>query len=150
MESQQERGFWSQLTTFSKVFIFLVVAGVLGGSAWYILENGKEETATTTASTDTIAVSDGASTSVSTDKVASDSKEPAKVEDKAQPTVSDVAVDEAPAVAKAAEPTKKVVTTTAPKKTKTTTKKSVTKKESVEPTKPKKKSKNNEDVEVDI
>ena len=149
MEPQQERGFWSQLTTFSKVLIFLVVAGVLGGSAWYILKNGKEETATTTASADTVAVSDGASTSVSTDKVASDSKEPAKVEEKAQPNVSDVAVDEAPAAAKAAEPAKKV-TTTAPKKTKATTKKSVTKKESAEPTKPKKKSKNNEDVEVDI
>ncbi len=104
MEPQQERGFWSQLTTFSKVLIFLVVAGVLGGSAWYILKNGKEETATTTASADTVAVSDGASTSVSTDKVASDSKEPAKVEEKAQPNVSDVAVDEAPAAAKAAEP----------------------------------------------
>ena len=149
MEPQQERGFWSQLTTFSKVLIFLVVAGVLGGSAWYILKNGKEETATTTASADTVAVSDGASTSVSTDNVASDSKEPAKVEEKAQPKVSDVAVDEAPAAAKAAEPAKKV-TTTAPKKTKATTKKSVTKKESAEPTKPKKKSKNNEDVEVDI
>lgn len=149
MEPQQERGFWSQLTTFSKVLIFLVVAGVLGGSAWYILKNGKEETATTTASADTVAVSDGASTSVSTDNVASDSKEPAKVEEKAQPNVSDVAVDEAPAAAKAAEPAKKV-TTTAPKKTKATTKKSVTKKESAEPTKPKKKSKNNEDVEVDI
>ena len=149
MEPQQERGFWSQLTTFSKVLIFLVVAGVLGGSAWYILKNGKEETATTTASADTVAVSDGASTSVSTDKVASDSKEPAKVEEKAQPNVNDVAVDEAPAAAKAAEPAKKV-TTTAPKKAKTTTKKSVTKKESAEPTKPKKKSKNNEDVEVDI
>ncbi|HAK79682.1 MAG TPA: hypothetical protein DCM71_22920 [Runella sp.] len=149
MEPQQERGFWSQLTTFSKVLIFLVVAGVLGGSAWYILKNGKEETATTTASADTVAVSDGASTSVSTDKVASDSKEPAKVEEKAQPNVSDVAVDEAPAAAKAAEPAKKV-TTTAPKKAKATTKKSVTKKESAEPTKPKKKSKNNEDVEVDI
>lgn len=149
MEPQQERGFWSQLTTFSKVLIFLVVAGVLGGSAWYILKNGKEETATTTASADTVAVSDGASTSVSTDKVASDSKEPAKVEEKAQPNVSDVAVDEAPAATKAAEPAKKV-TTTAPKKAKATTKKSVTKKESAEPTKPKKKSKNNEDVEVDI
>ncbi|MBB3838642.1 putative iron-regulated membrane protein [Runella defluvii] len=149
MEPQQERGFWSQLTTFSKVLIFLVVAGVLGGSAWYILKNGKEETAATTASADTVAVSDGASTSVSTDKVASDSKEPAKVEEKAQPNVSDVAVDEAPAAAKAAEPAKKV-TTTAPKKAKATTKKSVTKKESAEPTKPKKKSKNNEDVEVDI
>ena len=149
MEPQQERGFWSQLTTFSKVLIFLVVAGVLGGSAWYILKNGKEETATTTASADTVAVSDGASTSVSTDNVASDSKEPAKVEEKAQPKVSDVAVDEAPATAKAAESAKKV-TTTAPKKTKATTKKSVTKKESAEPTKPKKKSKNNEDVEVDI
>lgn len=149
MEPQQERGFWSQLTTFSKVLIFLVVAGVLGGSAWYILKNGKDETATTTASADTVAISDGASTSVSTDKVASDSKEPAKVEEKAQPNVSDVAVDEAPAAAKAAEPAKKV-TTTAPKKAKATTKKSVTKKESAEPTKPKKKSKNNEDVEVDI
>lgn len=150
MEPQQERGFWSQLTTFSKVLIFLVIAGVLGGSAWYILKNGKEEaTQTTTASSDTIAVSDGASSSVSTDNVASDSKEPAKVEEKAQPNVSDVAVDEAPAAAKAAEPAKKV-TTTAPKKTKATTKKSVTKKESAEPTKPKKKSKNNEDVEVDI
>ena len=149
MEPQQERGFWSQLTTFSKVLIFLVVAGVLGGSAWYILKNGKEETATTTASADTVAISDGASTSASTDKVASDSKEPAKVEEKAQPNVSDVAVDEAPAAAKAAEPAKKV-TTTAPKKEKATTKKSVTKKESAEPTKPKKKSKNNEDVEVDI
>ena len=149
MEPHQERGFWSQLTTFSKVLIFLVVAGVLGGSAWYILKNGKDETATTTASADTVAISDGASTSVSTDKVASDSKEPAKVEEKAQPNVNDVAVDEAPAAAKAAEPAKKV-TTTAPKKAKATTQKSVTKKESAEPTKPKKKSKNNEDVEVDI
>ena len=142
MEPQQERGFWSQLTTFSKVLIFLVVLGVLGGSAWYIYNSDKEETVTSTPSTDTVAVSEGANTSVNTDAQASDVKEPAKEE---KPKVEDVAVDEAPA--KVVEPEKKA---TANKKMKPLVKKITAKKTDPVPAKSKKKTKNNEDVEVDI
>lgn len=142
MEPQQERGFWSQLTTFSKVLIFLVVLGILGGSAWYIYNSDKEKTVTATPSTDTIAVSEGANTSVNTDAQASDVKEPAKEE---KPKVEDVAVDEAPV--KVVEPEKKA---TANKKMKPIVKKITAKKNETAPAKPKKKTKNNEDVEVDI
>lgn len=145
MEPQQERGFWSQLTTVSKILIFLVVLGVIGGSIWYIYNQDKAETATAPTNTDTVAVSDGVSTSVSTDSVAVDVKEPAKAAEK----VSDVAVDETPAPAKTAEPEKKVVSV---KKQKTAVKKSAAKKSETTPApvKSKKKTKNNEDVEVDI
>jgi outer membrane biosynthesis protein TonB len=147
MESQQERGFWSQLTTVSKILIFLVVLGVIGGSIWYIYNQDKAETATAPPNSDTVAVSDGVgtTTSVSTDSVAVDMKEPAKTAEK----VSDVAVDEAPAPAKTAEPEKKVVSV---KKQKPAVKKSVAKKSETTPApvKSKKKTKNNEDVEVDI
>jgi cytoskeletal protein RodZ len=141
MEPQQERGFWSQLTTFSKVLIFLVVLGILGGSAWYIYNSDKKETVTSTPSTDTLAVSEGANTSVNTDAQASDVKEAVKEE---KPKVEDVAVDEAPA--KVAEPEKKAVN----KKMKPIVKKITAKKTEAAPAKPKKKTKNNEDVEVDI
>ena len=142
MEPQQERGFWSQLTTFSKVLIFLVVLGILGGSAWYIYNSDKEETVTATQATDTLAVSEGANTSVNTDAQASDVKETVKEE---KPKVEDVAVDEAPA--KVAEPEKKAA---ANKKMKPIVKKITAKKTETAPAKPKKKTKNNEDVEVDI
>ena len=142
MEPQQERGFWSQLTTFSKVLIFLVVLGVLGGSAWYIYNSDKEETVTSTPSTDTVAVSEGANISVNTDAQASDVKETVKEE---KPKVEDVAVDEAPA--KVAETEKKAV---AVKKMKPVVKKITANKTEPVPAKSKKKTKNNEDVEVDI
>jgi len=142
MEPQQERGFWSQLTTFSKVLIFLVVLGILGGSAWYIYNSDKKETVTATPATDTLAVSEGANTSVNSDAQASDVKETVKEE---KPKVEDVAVDETPT--KVAEPEKKAV---ANKKMKPIVKKITAKKTETAPAKPKKKTKNNEDVEVDI
>lgn len=142
MEPQQERGFWSQLTTFSKVLIFLVVCGVLGGSAWYIYNSDKKETVTSIPTADTMAVSEGANTSVNTDAQASDVKEAVKEE---KPKVEDVAVDEAPV--KATEPEKKAV---AIKKPKPVVKKITAKKAESTPAKSKKKTKNNEDVEVDI
>lgn len=136
MEPQQERGFWSQLTTFSKVLIFLVVLGILGGSAWYIYNSDKEKTVTATPSTDTIAVSEGANTSVNTDAQASDVKETVKEEKSKVEKVEDVAVDVAHANKKMKPIVKKITT----RKTETAP---------VKP-KPKKKTKNNEDVEVDI
>ena len=142
MEPQQERGFWSQLTTFSKVLIFLVVLGILGGSAWYIYNSDKEETMTSNSATDTVAVSDGATTPVNTDAQASDVKETTKEE---KPKVEDIAVDVAPT--KVVEPEKKTI---AIKKMKPVVKKTTAKKEESTPAKSKKKTKNNEDVEVDI
>ena len=142
MEPQQERGFWSQLTTFSKVLIFLVVFGILGGSAWYIYNSDKEETMTSNSATDTVAVSDGTTAPVNTDAQASDVKETTKEE---KPKVEDIAVDVAPT--KVVEPEKKTI---AIKKMKPVVKKTTAKKEESTPTKSKKKTKNNEDVEVDI
>lgn len=142
MEPQQERGFWSQLTTFSKVLIFLIIAGILGGSAWYIYNNGKEETAAASVATDTVAVSEEANTAVSTDATATDVKEPVK-EDKVK--AEDIAVDEAPT--KVSESEKKAV---AVQKMKKAVKKITAKKTEPTPAKSKKKTKNNEDVEVDI
>lgn len=142
MEPQQERGFWSQLTTFSKVLIFLVVIGILGGSAWYIYNSDKEETMTSNSATDTVAVSDGTIAPVNTDAQASDVKETTKEE---KPKVEDIAVDVAPT--KVVEPEKKTI---AIKKMKPVVKKTTAKKEESTPAKSKKKTKNNEDVEVDI
>ena len=142
MEPQQERGFWSQLTTFSKVLIFLVVFGILGGSAWYIYNSDKEETMTSNSATDTVAVSDGTTAPVNTDAQASDVKETTKEE---KPKVEDIAVDVAPT--KVVEPEKKTI---AIKKMKPVVKKTTAKKEESTPAKSKKKTKNNEDVEVDI
>ena len=142
MEPQQERGFWSQLTTFSKVLIFLVVFGILGGSAWYIYNSDKEETMTSNSATDTVAVSDGTTAPVNTDAQASDVKETTKEE---KPKVEDIAVDVAPT--KVAESEKKTI---AIKKMKPVAKKTSAKKEESTTTKSKKKTKNNEDVEVDI
>lgn len=104
MEPQQERGFWSQLTTFSKVLIFLVVIGILGGSAWYIYNSDKEEIMTSNSATDTVAVSDGTTAPVNTDAQASDVKETTKEE---KPKVEDIAVDVAPT--KVVEPEKKTI-----------------------------------------
>lgn len=142
MEPQQERGFWSQLTTFSKVLIFLVVIGILGGSAWYIYNSDKEEIMTSNSATDTVAVSDGTTAPVNTDAQASDVKETTKEE---KPKVEDIAVDVAPT--KVVEPEKKTI---AIKKMKPVVKKTTAKKEESTPIKSKKKTKNNEDVEVDI
>ncbi|WP_428667956.1 hypothetical protein [Runella sp.] len=142
MEPQQERGFWSQLTTVSKVLIFLIVIAVLGGSAWYIFNSGKEDAATTKSATlsDSIA-SDNTSTTVMTDSVASDINTSAKSEK------VETAVDEAPVKTKEhvekAAAIKKL-------KTKSVVKKSTSAKSESTPAKPKKKTKNNEDVEVDI
>lgn len=142
MEPQQERGFWSQLTTFSKVLIFLVVIGILGGSAWYIYNSDKEEIIVSNSATDTVAVSDGTTAPVNTDAQASDVKETAKEE---KSKVEDIAVDVSPT--KVVEPEKKTI---AIKKMKPVAKKTTAKKEESTPVKSKKKTKNNEDVEVDI
>lgn len=142
MEPQQERGFWSQLTTVSKVLIFLIVLGVLAGSAWYIFNNGKEDAAATLTAplADSIA-SDNTSNTVMTDSVASDSKTPS------QPEKVETAVDEIPVKARTPEAKAAAVKKL---KAKSSAKKSTTVKQESTPAKPKKKTKNNEDVEVDI
>jgi hypothetical protein len=141
MEPQQERGFWSQLTTVSKVLIFLIVLGVLAGSAWYIFK-GEEDAAATGAApfADSIA-SDNTSNTIMTDSVAVDSKMPS------QPEKVETAVDEVPVKARTSEARAAAVKKL---KAKSSTKKSTAAKSESTPAKPKKKTKNNEDVEVDI
>ncbi|AEI47580.1 hypothetical protein [Runella slithyformis] len=142
MEPQQERGFWSQLTTVSKVLIFLIVLGVLGGSAWYIFNNGKEDSAAKVAAplSDSIAA-DHTGNTVMTDSVAVDSKIPSQRE-KVETPAEEVPVKGRTAEAKAAA-VKKLKANASAKKT-------TTPKSEPAPAKPKKKTKNNEDVEVDI
>lgn len=142
MEPQQERGFWSQLTTVSKVLIFLIVLGVLGGSAWYIFNSGKEDAAAnvTAPLSDSIA-SDHTGTTLMTDSVAMDSKTPS------QPEKVETAVDEVPVKARTSEARAAAVKKL---KAKSSAKKSSTPTSESTPAKPKKKTKNNEDVEVDI
>jgi len=139
MEPQQERGFWSQLTTVSKVLIFLIVLGVLAGSAWYIFKGEEDAAATVTAPLADSIASDNTSNTIMTDSVASDSKTPSQSE-KVETAVDEVPVKTRTSEARAAA-VKKL-------KAKSSAKKS-TAAEAV-PAKPKKKTKNNEDVEVDI
>lgn len=141
MEPQQERGFWSQLTTVSKVLIFLIVLGVLAGSAWYIFKGEEDAAETVTAPLADSIASDNTSNTIMTDSVAVDSKMPS------QPEKVETAVDEVPVKARTSEARAAAVKKL---KAKSSTKKSTAAKTESTPAKPKKKTKNNEDVEVDI
>lgn len=148
-QQEQPRGFWSQLTPVSKFLIFMLILGVLGASAYFIFMNGKttDAAAIEATATDSIssAASDGSIISQPTDNTATDA--PVETPTKTESVAADEkAVETAPVVTpKPLEP-KKVVKLPASKKPAVIVKKKENKAES---TKPKKKTKNSEDVEVD-
>ncbi|TAH12536.1 MAG: hypothetical protein EAZ14_05990 [Runella slithyformis] len=146
MESQnQPSGFWSQLTPVSKFLIFLLVLGVLGASAYYIFM-GKDTQPTAESS----AVATDSVSSSATDDVAEPSTNastPVENTAKDENIATDTKSTEPAVVAPKKMEAKKAAALPQSKKPAV-----IVKKRTSEPkdNKPKKKSKNNEDVEVDI